>query len=63
MFVNDGARDLLLRAERQRFLAEEWPRVSATIQRLGLTPQELLESAAAGPSASDKQNSKGEPKP
>jgi AraC-like DNA-binding protein len=38
------ARDLLLAAERQKFLAEEWPRVSATIQRLGLTPEELLEA-------------------
>jgi GntR family transcriptional regulator len=44
MFVKPGARDLLLAAERQKFLAEEWPRVSATIQRLGLTPEELLEA-------------------
>src|SRR5277367_6505858 len=29
MFVNAGARDLLLKGERQRFLAEEWPRVHA----------------------------------
>src|SRR5256714_13705224 len=41
MFVNVGARRLLLQGERQRFLAEEWPRVHATIQRLGLTPEEL----------------------
>ena len=26
MFVNAGARDLLLQAERQRFLTEQWPR-------------------------------------
>ena len=45
MFVNAGARDLLLRGERQKFLVEEWPRVSATIQRLGLTPEELLKAA------------------
>jgi GntR family transcriptional regulator len=44
-----GARNLLLQGERQKFLAEEWPRVSATIQRLGLTPEELLKSAAAEP--------------
>ena len=43
MFVKAGARDLLLQGERQRFLAEQWPRVYATIQRLGLTPEELLE--------------------
>src|SRR3954470_8477038 len=42
MFVMGGARDLLLKAEREKFLAEEWPRVHATIQRLGLTPKELL---------------------
>src|SRR5438552_6088775 len=40
MFVNAGARNLLLKAERQKFLAEQWPRVNATIQRLGLTLQE-----------------------
>jgi GntR family transcriptional regulator len=45
MFINVGARELLLQGERQRFLAEEWPRVWATIQRLGLTPQELLNAA------------------
>ena len=48
MFVNAGARDLLLRGERQKFLAEEWPRISATIQRLGLTSQELLAAASPG---------------
>jgi GntR family transcriptional regulator len=41
MFVNAGARELLLKAERQKFLAGEWPRVRATIQRLGLTPKDL----------------------
>jgi DNA-binding transcriptional regulator YhcF (GntR family) len=44
MFINAGARNLLLQGERQKFLAEEWPRVSATIQRLGLTREELLNS-------------------
>ena len=42
MFINTGAHALLLQGERQKFLAEEWPRVQATIQRLGLTPEELL---------------------
>ncbi|MEY2564016.1 MAG: hypothetical protein QOH88_2209 [Verrucomicrobiota bacterium] len=45
MFVNDGARNLLLKAERQKFLKEEWPRIHATIERLGLTTEELLETA------------------
>ncbi|HLZ39371.1 MAG TPA: GntR family transcriptional regulator [Candidatus Sulfotelmatobacter sp.] len=44
MFVKTGARNLLLNGERQKFLAEEWPRVYATIQRLGLKPEELLAS-------------------
>lgn len=48
MFVRPGARDLLLAAERRKFLAEEWPRVRATIQRLGLTPEELLEPGEKG---------------
>ena len=46
MFVNVGARDLLLQGERRRFLDEEWPRVYATIQRLGLTPEDLLNAGA-----------------
>lgn len=48
MFINAGARDLLLAAERRKFLAEQWPAIHATIQRLGLTPQELLDAAATG---------------
>jgi GntR family transcriptional regulator len=44
MFVKTGARNQLLNGERQKFLAEEWPRVYATIQRLGLKPEELLAS-------------------
>src|SRR5215469_9750922 len=34
LFVNAGARALLLNAERDRFLNEEWPPIRATIQRL-----------------------------
>ncbi len=48
MFVRPGARRRLLTAERARFLAEEWPRVQATIQRLGLKPEELLEGSGSG---------------
>ena len=43
MFINAGARDLLLESERQKFLAEEWPRIRETIQRLGLKAEELLD--------------------
>jgi GntR family transcriptional regulator len=42
MYVKAGAHDLLLAGERQKFLAEEWPRVYATMQRLGLKPEDLL---------------------
>ncbi|HEX3578939.1 MAG TPA: GntR family transcriptional regulator [Thermoanaerobaculia bacterium] len=45
MYINEGTRELLLNAERDRFLAEQWPRVYATIRRLGLTPEELLKSS------------------
>jgi GntR family transcriptional regulator len=45
MFINAGARKLLLQGERQKFLQDEWPRISATIKRLGLTPDELLDAA------------------
>lgn len=44
LFINAGARERLLRAERKRFLNTEWPRVRATIQRLGLDPAVLLEA-------------------
>jgi GntR family transcriptional regulator len=44
MFVTDGARKNLLKDERQRFLETEWPKVAATIERLGLDAGELLAS-------------------
>src|SRR5260370_31330929 len=52
MFINAGARNLLLQGERQKFLAEEWPRISATIRRLGLKAEELLNGAATPRSSS-----------
>jgi GntR family transcriptional regulator len=45
MFVRIDARKLLLRDERQKFLVEEWPRISANIQRLGLKAEDLLNGA------------------
>jgi len=53
MFVKEGAHKSLLKGERQKFLSEHWPRVHATIQRLGLNPKELLD--AAGRSANRKE--------
>jgi GntR family transcriptional regulator len=47
MFVKVGARDLLLKGERQKFLAERWPTIATTIQRLGITPKELMRAAAS----------------
>ena len=41
MFINAGARALLLKAERQKFLEEEWPQIRERIVRLGLSPDEL----------------------
>jgi len=53
MFVSSGARAALMKDERERFLNEEWPKVRATIQRLGLSATELLKSEPpSGPSSS-----------
>jgi GntR family transcriptional regulator len=46
MFVQPGARNLLLEGERQKFLTEQWPRIQATIARLGLTVEELLDDTS-----------------
>jgi len=51
MYINAGARILLLEGERRRFLGEEWPRIAASIQRLGLSAQELLDAAASAAEA------------
>jgi GntR family transcriptional regulator len=56
MFVNDGARDQLLKDERQRFLDKEWPAVLATIARLGLDAATLLDAAARTDDAGDKND-------
>src|SRR5580698_10291037 len=51
MFVKNDSRKALMKDERQRFLEDEWPKVFATIQRLGLTPDELQRAGAAAPGA------------
>ena len=53
-FINTGARNLLMGAERRKFLKEDWPRIRETILRLGLNPEELLNDDGA----SRRQNSK-----
>jgi GntR family transcriptional regulator len=55
MFVTNGAGARLLETERLKFLAEQWPQIRATIQRLGFTPQELM----AAPGAPAPTSSKG----
>ena len=53
MYVIPGARNVLLKGERQRFLEDEWPKISATIQRLGIKPEELLQAASSQSTKSD----------
>jgi GntR family transcriptional regulator len=45
MYVSDGAREALLKSERERFLREEWPPLSERLKRLGLDLRTLLEQA------------------
>ncbi len=49
MYVAEGATRALLKDERQRFLEGEWPRVYATIPRLGFSAEELLATPPAPP--------------
>ena len=51
LFVTTGARERLLRAERKRFLQDEWPRIRARMQRLGLSPEDLLREKVTSSSA------------
>jgi GntR family transcriptional regulator len=67
MFVNPGARKLLLKLEREKFLGEEWPRVYDTILRLGLSAEDLLNNKPhesyeepAGPEATEPNPRKKE---
>lgn len=47
MFVAPGAAAALLKDERTRFLEQDWPKVHATIVRLGLDAATLLRSPPA----------------
>ena len=47
MFVNAGAKAALAAGERERFLRDEWPRIRATIDRLGLSAEALLNEGTA----------------
>ncbi|MEO7071498.1 MAG: GntR family transcriptional regulator [Rhodanobacter sp.] len=49
MFVIEGAREALLKSERERFLREEWPPLYARLQRLGLDLPTLLRTPPVQP--------------
>jgi len=53
MFVSTGAGAALLKDERHRFLEEEWPKVHATIARLGLSAIDLLNGIQPAKAAPD----------
>jgi GntR family transcriptional regulator len=55
MFVNTGARELLLERERKNFLKERWPEIYRTIARLGLKPEELLDGGGKRQPAKGKE--------
>jgi len=61
MFINVGARGTLLQGERQKFLGEEWPRIQATIQRLGLKAEELLNGSRTASKAAPSKSAKPDP--
>src|SRR5712664_3961539 len=63
MFINAGARSLLLQGERQKFLGEEWPRVRATIERLRLKAEELMNGANSGSPSDDAESKTAESNP
>ena len=59
MFIKSGVRQQVLRDRRRRFLSEEWPAILASIRRLGLTPEELLNGAGDGEPSDERPPSKG----
>jgi len=67
MFVKTGAKDALLRAEREKFLEKDWPQIVQRIHRLGLSEASLLEAAgeiaeALEESASEQKKNGTEPR-
>ena len=51
MYVSEGASRALMQDERQRFLATDWPKINATIQRLGLSADDLIKAGANAPTS------------
>lgn len=56
MFVNKGARTMLLKAEREKFIEKEWPQVLATIERLDLDVHDLLQDRESNKKNSSKDS-------
>lgn len=46
MFILDGARKNLLKAEQNKFLKQEWPEIVKRISLLGLNAKHLIEESA-----------------
>ena len=57
MFVKADARALLLQGERERFLNQDWPKIRATIERLGIKADELPGLAPIAPDATNEKRS------
>ena len=57
MFVKAEARALLLQGERERFLNQDWPKIRATIERLGIKADELPGLAPIAPDATNEKRS------
>ncbi len=60
MFVNKGARTMLLKAEREKFIEKEWPQVLATIERLDLDVADLVKEATSNKKNSSEDSGGGE---
>ncbi len=58
MFVTEGAQAQLLKDERRRFIDKEWPVIAATIERLGLSADDLLKNmgSTGKPGKGDKND-------
>jgi GntR family transcriptional regulator len=49
MYVTEGAREVLLKSERERFLREDWPLLLERIKRLGLNLETLINERITTP--------------
>lgn len=54
LYVTAGARERLRHAERERFLAHEWPRLRERLRRLGIGAGDLDWDGAASPAVRER---------